>query len=97
MVVCNFYVYRAGRAFWPFEAYPPLVIDADAVLASAVACQRFKMVAGQSGKVFQREGRMKTIEFEARRALNAGEGLDSFAGGEVSAALVPLADDHHSA
>lgn len=97
MVVYNFYVHGAGRAFWPFEAYPPLVVDADTVLTATVAGQRFKMIAGQAGEVVKRQGCIKTVELQARRALNAGEGFDPFASGEVSAALVPIADDRYSA
>ncbi|CBE68751.1 protein of unknown function [Candidatus Methylomirabilis oxygeniifera] len=96
VVVHNFYVHGTRRAFWPFEAYSPLVVDADAILASTVAHQRLKMVTGQSGKVLKRQGHIETVELQARRALEAGEGFDSFAGREVSAALVPIADDHYS-
>jgi hypothetical protein len=34
----------------PDEAEPPLVVDADAVLASAIAAERFEPVAGRGAK-----------------------------------------------
>jgi hypothetical protein len=58
MVINNLHVGWAGRFFGPFKANPPLVIDADAVLALSVPSQRFKTVAGQYGKVFKHDGRL---------------------------------------
>jgi hypothetical protein len=45
MIANNFQVQWARRFSRPFEANPPLVIDADAVLALSVPFQRFKTVA----------------------------------------------------
>ena len=42
MVVNNLHVGWAGPFFGPFKANPPLVINADAVLALSVPFQRFK-------------------------------------------------------
>jgi hypothetical protein len=38
---------RAGRFFGPFEANPPLVIDADAVLSLSVTKERFMPIAAK--------------------------------------------------
>jgi hypothetical protein len=43
----------AGRAVRPFEADPPLIIDADAVLPLTVALERFQPVTRQDSKVLQ--------------------------------------------
>jgi hypothetical protein len=56
MIVNNLHVAWAGPFFGPFKANPPLVIDADAVLALSVPFQRFKTVARQYGKVFKHDG-----------------------------------------
>lgn len=47
MVVHDFDIVRTRRAWRPFKAYPPLVIDADAVLAFVVALQGLETVSGQ--------------------------------------------------
>jgi hypothetical protein len=44
VVVDDFDMCRSS--FIPYEAYPPLIIDADAVLPMTVAEQRFEAVAG---------------------------------------------------
>ena len=56
MVVNNLHVAWAGPFCGPFKANPPLVIDADAVLALSASFQRLKAVAGQYGKVFKHDG-----------------------------------------
>jgi hypothetical protein len=43
-------------AFSPFEAYPPLIIDADAVLPMTVAEQRFEAVARRHSQVVDSPG-----------------------------------------
>ena len=47
VIVHNLDVTRPLGPFRPFEADPPLVIDADAVLAFPVALERFKAVSRQ--------------------------------------------------
>ena len=94
MVINDLNIYRAGRSGWPFEAYPPPVIDTDAVLAFAVAFQRFKAVAGQRRKILECRGRFQTVKLQEGGPLNAGKGFDPFAGSKVEGAPVPIADDH---
>ena len=62
MVIDNLHVRRAGRTFPPFEANPPAVVDADAVLALSVSFQPFKTVAGQHRKVFEHDGRFQPVQ-----------------------------------
>jgi len=61
MVVNNLHVGWAGAFFSPFKANPPLVIDADAVLALSVPPQRFKTVSGQYGKVLKHDRRLESV------------------------------------
>jgi hypothetical protein len=63
------------RGVGPLEANPPLIVDADAVLAFAISGQRLKTVAGQSGQVLKRNGGLQTVQLEARGALDSGEPL----------------------
>jgi len=51
MVIHDFHVQRIFSL--PTEANPPLVIDADAVLAHAITLQRFQSVAGWGAQVVQ--------------------------------------------
>ena len=78
----------------PLKTNPPLIVNADAVLAFAVSSQRLEMIARQGGQVLQRNGGLQTIQLEARGAFDAEERFDSLALSEVPGPLVPIADDH---
>jgi hypothetical protein len=94
VIVNNLHIHRPGRSRRTLEANPPLVINADAVLSPAVSGQGFKSVAGQSDKISERRGGLKTIKLQASRAFDPGEGLDPISGGEVPGSLVAIADNH---
>jgi len=94
MIVNNLYVRWPQRPAWPLEANPPLIVDADGVLAFAVADQSFEAITGQSGQVSERGGCLQTIELQARGALKSRKGLDAFARGKISGPIVPIADNH---
>jgi len=49
--IYDLHIHRPGRLLGPLKANPPLVVDADAVLAFAVTRQCFKTVAGQGSQV----------------------------------------------
>ena len=51
MVVHDFQI--PHRAFAPLEAYPPLVIDTDAVLATPVAVQSFEPIARRNAPILK--------------------------------------------
>ena len=93
MVINDLNIYRAGRSGRPFEAYPPLVIDTDAVLAFAVAFQRFKAVAGQHREIWM-PWPLPDGQASGGGPLNAGKRFDPFAGSKVEGTPVPIADDH---
>jgi len=80
------------RGVGPLEANPPLIVDADAVLAFAISGQRLKTVAGQSGQVLNRNGGLQTVQLEARGTFYARKRLDPFPGREVPCALIAIAD-----
>jgi hypothetical protein len=46
MIIYNFKIDRPRRAFGPLEAYPPLVVDTDAVLALPVTLEGFQTISG---------------------------------------------------
>src|SRR5487761_529153 len=94
MVIDDLHVRGAGRVFAPFEANPPAVVDADAVLTLSVPFQPFKMVAGQRRKVFERDCRFQTVQLQPGGAFDARERLDALAAREVPGSPVPIADDH---
>ena len=78
----------------PFKADPPTVVDANTVLAFAIAFQRFKTIARQGRKIFERDSRFQTVQFQTRGAFYARETFDPFAGRKVYSPFVPVADDH---
>jgi hypothetical protein len=50
VIVDNLHVQWPRRSASPLEANPPLIVNADAVLALAVAYQRFKTVPGNAAR-----------------------------------------------
>jgi hypothetical protein len=63
MVVHNLNVVRVAVA--PDEAQPPLIVDADAVLSDAIACQRLQPIAGRLTEIFQVGRRRQRAQFAA--------------------------------
>src|SRR5256885_994141 len=58
------------RALAPFKAYPPLIVDADAVLSAAVAVQSFKAIARRNPQIVELLGRVDGEELGSRPALD---------------------------
>jgi len=71
MIVHDFHV--EGVSLPPFEADTPAVVDADAVLAGALAPQRLQPVAGRHGQVFQARRGMELEQLAAGRPLDGAE------------------------
>jgi hypothetical protein len=80
VVIDDFNIHGARRSVGPFKTYPPLVIDADAVLASPVAFQCLKSVARQGSKIPDSRGRFQAIKLQAGGAFEARKRPDPFAG-----------------
>src|SRR2546429_766349 len=68
----------------------PLIVNANTVLALAVADQRFEAIPGQGSNVPKRCGRFETVELQARGAVKSRKSLDAFAEGEISGPAVPI-------
>src|ERR1700676_243946 len=94
VIVDNLDVRRTRRAVRPLETDSPLIVNANAELALAVADQSFKAIPGQYGKVSQGHGRLQPIELQARGTLKTRERLDPFTACEIPSPMVPIADDH---
>src|SRR5258708_28555452 len=75
MIINDLHVRRTRRAFLPFEANAPLVIDTNAELSPAVSLQSLKAVARQHSKIPKCDGSLKTIQLHAGRAFDARETL----------------------
>lgn len=78
----------------PLEANPPLVINADAVLAGAVSSQRLKSVPGQRSQISKGCSRLQTVKLQTSGPCESGKRLDRLSSGEVPGSLVAIADNH---
>jgi len=94
MIIDDLNFSRAGRLFGPREANPPLVINADAVLALPVTFERFKPVTRQSCKVFQTRGCIQSVKTKLGLSGKTGKFPDPLAICEASGLAIPVADDH---
>jgi hypothetical protein len=97
MIINDLHVRWAEGVFGPFKASPPLIVDANAALALPVPSQRFKTIAGQYGKVFKHDGRLRSVQPQTGGAFDSKERRYPFTGCEVPGSLVPVTDDHDSA
>ena len=75
MVIDDFDI--VGISSVPSKADAPLVIDADAVLAGAVALQRLQTVAGRNAQIVQSCRGIQLSQLLQRRALNVAGQLTS--------------------
>src|SRR5258708_16789829 len=75
MIINDLHVRRTRRAFLPFEANAPLVIDTNAELSPAVSLQSLKAVARQHSKIPKCDGSLKTIQLHSGRPFDARETL----------------------
>lgn len=87
MIIDDFNIYRPQGSLRPLETNPPLVIDPDAVLALAVALERFETVSWQV-QIEQRCRRIELVELHLRLALKASESLAPVSIGELSRLFV---------
>jgi len=84
-----------SRAFAPLKAYPPLIVDPDAVLSAPIAAQRFKAVSRRSPQIIELFGRVDGQKLGSRPPLNlVRDILDQIAGKQCCRSLVGKAFDH---
>jgi hypothetical protein len=62
-------------AFSPLEAYPPSIIDADAVLPVTVAEQRFEAIPRRDSQVLGSLGRVPKLRARGSSRLAVGMGI----------------------
>lgn len=74
MIVDDFDSVRVAVA--PHEADPPLVVDADGMLASSIAAHRFQLVSGRGSQNAKLGGRMNLEQFTES---NTFKGTEAFA------------------
>ena len=69
------------RAFAPFEAYPPLIVDTDAMLSEPIAVQSFKAIARRNPQIVEPFSRVDREKLGSTPALNLiGQALNRVAG-----------------
>ena len=66
-----------GIALPPHKAYPPLVVDAKAVLAGPITPEFFQAVSGHGCQVSQNRGGVYDGQFSQGRSLKAFKSADS--------------------
>ena len=89
------HVRRSWRCFWPFKTDSPVLVNADGIWCqppSPDAC--FETSTLEGFQVLERVDGCEPVEREPHGALDAGQRLDAFPGGEHRHALTPIADDH---
>ena len=75
MIISDFYV--VGSIGLPDKADPPLIVDADAVLAFPVSRERFKAIAWGHPQILNILGGVQHAQLASRNGLNiAGEPAD---------------------
>jgi hypothetical protein len=95
VIVDNLDVRRTQRSVRPLKTDPPLLVDADAVLPLTIAGQGFETISGQGGKVLERLSLFPAGRASGAPCRSMPESALPVSGGEVSGALVPIADDHY--
>jgi hypothetical protein len=76
------------------EANPPLVIDADAVLAGSITLESFQSVSADCGEVLETGRRIEAVKPHLSLSRETGKLLDVFASGETGGLPVPVTHDH---
>jgi hypothetical protein len=97
MIIHDLNIGRPRRAFWPFEAYPPLTVDPYAELPLPVAVKGFQPVAWQAPQVFEAGRRIEYRKPLPALPFESGKGPDAGAMRERFRLPVPVAFDHAAA
>ncbi len=93
MIIDDFDV--PGFAISPYKADPPLIVDANAALASTVAVQRFETVPRGSTQIGKLLGCVDCKKLSAGSPLNLGRQIaDGVSSKDRSRMLISKAPDH---
>lgn len=94
MVINDFDIFRTS--FRPPEAQSKLLVNPDAVLASAITTQSFQPIAGRYLKVLQLVCELKLAELPQRNPLKIHKALDATPAGQLLGIPTLEPDDHDS-
>jgi hypothetical protein len=93
VVVDDFHV--PCRAFAPFEANPPLIVDADTLLSAPVTVQSFEAIARRQAQIVELYSGVDGEKLAPHAILNLiRQSLNDVAGKQRRRALVGEALDH---
>jgi hypothetical protein len=88
-------LYFKGVCELPHEADPPLIVDPNRVLASAIARELLEPIPGRRPQVFQRLGAIQQQELAEGRALDVRrQPARALPIEELSRLIVPEAPNH---
>ena len=93
MIIDNFYIDRPGRSVWPLKANPPLIINANAILAFPVAFEGFETITGYL-QIAEGSCCFKSVEFHLRFVLKPREGFNPLPLCKLARSFISEADDH---
>jgi hypothetical protein len=93
VIIDNFDIHGPGRLTGPFKTDPPLIVDADAVLTSSMAPERFETISGKDRQILQGSRGVELIQFQFRFSGKTRKGLDEFTAREIPCASIPEAHD----
>ena len=89
------YLDAPGVTIAPHEADTPLIVDANRVLAVAVAAQGLQAIAGRRAQIIEQDGRIDGQELRSRARLNLRrQTANGVASEDGRGPLVGEASDH---
>ena len=94
MVINDFDIFRAS--FRPPEAQSKLLVNPDAVLASAITNQSFQPIAGRYFKILQLVCELKLAELPQRNPLKIHKAFNATPAGQFLGIPTLERDDHDS-
>lgn len=94
MIVNDLHAFRTGGS--PAKAYSPLVVDADAVLASTIRFQCFQVISRRHTQVLQATRNLQLPELCSCNRCDAGKSPDPVAGRQGFSIAAAERSDHES-
>jgi hypothetical protein len=86
-----------GSLLRPYEAYAPLIIDADRVLTPAIPREDFQPVRRRGAQIREVAGLMQHVEFPYSLFLDAAELPDKAAHPKLFGCAITKRSDHEAA